>query len=107
MYEPHDICDVYIIHCYFLIQFIAFSYTLHSSDSDTVILLAIGNQSNTVSITTSTAMASNLTSNEVQEENIEDDNEFITEEVEDDSEAQVAEADLEPLSRRRELFLTL
>jgi len=53
------------------------------------------NQSNIfATISTSIAMSSNLTSNDVQEENIENDNEFATEEIEDDCDNQVAEADL-------------
>ena len=46
-------------------------------------------------------MSSNLTSNDVQEENIENDNEFATEEIEDDCDNQVAEADLVPAEPKK------
>ncbi|KAG2590493.1 hypothetical protein PVAP13_5NG405840 [Panicum virgatum] len=66
------------------------------------------NQSNIfATISTSIAMSSNLTSNDVQEENIENDNEFATEEIEDDCDNQVAEADLVPAEPKKGMIFAL
>ena len=52
-------------------------------------------------------MSSNLTSNDIQEENIENDNEFATEEIEDDCDNQVAEADLVPAEPKKGMIFAL